>query len=53
MHVLPRNRDSAMVFLNYALYPHPTVADNVSVALNVLRMSRDETRKRVEDAAKI
>ena len=42
-----------MVFQNYALYPHMTVADNMGFALKISGMNKDEIRKRVEDAAKI
>jgi multiple sugar transport system ATP-binding protein len=49
----PKERDIAMVFQNYALYPHMTVADNMGFALKISGMKKDEIRKRVEDAAKI
>ncbi|HWC08211.1 MAG TPA: ATP-binding cassette domain-containing protein, partial [Solirubrobacterales bacterium] len=49
----PRDRDIAMVFQNYALYPHMTVADNMGFALKISKMNKDEIRKRVEEAAKI
>jgi multiple sugar transport system ATP-binding protein len=52
-HLPPKNRDIAMVFQNYALYPHMTVADNMGFALKIAGMSKDEIRKRVEEAAKI
>jgi multiple sugar transport system ATP-binding protein len=42
-----------MVFQNYALYPHMTVADNMGFALKIAGMPKDEIRKRVEEAAKI
>ena len=42
-----------MVFQNYALYPHMTVADNMGFALKISGMNKDEIRKRVEEAAKI
>jgi multiple sugar transport system ATP-binding protein len=42
-----------MVFQNYALYPHMTVADNMGFALKISGMKKEETRKRVEEAAKI
>jgi multiple sugar transport system ATP-binding protein len=49
----PKDRDVAMVFQNYALYPHMTVADNMGFALKIAGMKKEEIRKRVEDAAKI
>ncbi|MEX5718429.1 ABC transporter ATP-binding protein [Geodermatophilus maliterrae] len=52
-HVAPKERDIAMVFQNYALYPHMTVADNMGFALKIARMNRDEIRRQVVDAAKI
>ena len=48
-----RDRDIAMVFQNYALYPHMTVAENMGFALKIAKISADERRQRVEDAAKI
>src|SRR3954452_3927803 len=52
-HLPPKERDIAMVFQNYALYPHMTVADNMGFALKISGMKKEETRKRVEEAAKI
>src|SRR3712207_3147781 len=52
-HLAPKDRDIAMVFQNYALYPHMTVADNMGFALKISGMNKDEIRKRVEEAAKI
>jgi multiple sugar transport system ATP-binding protein len=52
-HLAPKDRDIAMVFQNYALYPHMTVADNMGFALKIAGMNKDEIRKRVEEAAKI
>ncbi len=52
-HVPPKDRDIAMVFQNYALYPHMTVADNMGFALKIAGMKQDEIRKRVEEAAKV
>ncbi|HEV2370025.1 MAG TPA: sn-glycerol-3-phosphate ABC transporter ATP-binding protein UgpC, partial [Acidimicrobiales bacterium] len=49
----PRDRDVAMVFQNYALYPHMTVAENIGFALRVRRLGREEARARVEDAARV
>ncbi len=49
----PKDRDIAMVFQNYALYPHMTVADNMAFALKMAKVSPEERKKRVDDAAKI
>ncbi len=49
----PKDRDVAMVFQNYALYPHMTVADNMGFALKIASVSKDEINKRVKEAAKI
>jgi multiple sugar transport system ATP-binding protein len=49
----PRDRDIAMVFQNYALYPHMTVFDNMAFPLTLRKFSRDEIRRRVEKAAGI
>ena len=49
----PRERDIAMVFQNYALYPHMTVYRNIAFALKIRKMPSEEIRKRVEDAARI
>ena len=49
----PAERDIAMVFQNYALYPHKTVAANMSFALKMARMSKTEIDARVERAADI
>ncbi len=49
----PKDRDIAMVFQNYALYPHMTVADNIGFALKLAKRPKDEIKKRVEDAAKL
>ncbi len=51
--VLPKDRDIAMVFQNYALYPHMTVYDNMAFALKIRKMSKDEIKRRVTEAAKI
>ena len=51
--VQPKDRDIAMVFQNYALYPHMTVADNMGFALKIAGMPKAEIRTRVEGAAKI
>jgi len=52
-NVPPKDRDIAMVFQNYALYPHMTVADNMAFALKMAKVPADERRKRVEEAARI
>ena len=51
--VAPRDRDVAMVFQNYALYPTMTVAQNMGFALRNAGVSRADTRKQVEEAARI
>jgi len=51
--VQPKDRDIAMVFQNYALYPHMTVADNMGFALKIAGVAKAEIRERVEEAAKI
>ncbi|KUL48748.1 sugar ABC transporter ATP-binding protein [Streptomyces sp. NRRL F-4489] len=52
-HLPPKDRDIAMVFQNYALYPHMTVADNMGFALKIAGVPKAEIRQKVEDAAKI
>jgi multiple sugar transport system ATP-binding protein len=52
-HLAPKDRDIAMVFQNYALYPHMTVAENMGFALKIKGTPKDEIRTRVEEAAKI
>jgi multiple sugar transport system ATP-binding protein len=47
----PKDRDVAMVFQNYALYPHMTVAQNMGFALKVARIAKAEIRERILDAA--
>jgi multiple sugar transport system ATP-binding protein len=49
----PRERDIAMVFQNYALYPHMTVRDNMGFALKLAKEDQGEINKRVEEAARI
>lgn len=51
--VAPKDRDIAMVFQNYALYPHMTVFDNMAFGLKLRKYSKDEIKKRVEEAASI
>jgi len=52
-NVEPKNRNIAMVFQNYALYPHMTVFRNISFGLRAARLPKDEVRQRVEEAAAI
>jgi multiple sugar transport system ATP-binding protein len=52
-HMPPKDRDIAMVFQNYALYPHMTVGDNMGFALKIAGMDKGQIRTRVEEAAKI
>src|SRR3954447_2809006 len=52
-HVPPKERDIAMVFQNYALYPHLSVADNMGFALMIAKIPKDEIERRVKEAAKI
>jgi len=49
----PKDRDIAMVFQNYALYPHMTVRDNMGFALKLAGVPKDEINRKVEEAAKI
>ncbi len=49
----PKDRDIAMVFQNYALYPHMSVADNMGFALKIAGVHREERRERVVEAAKL
>ena len=51
--VQPKERDIAMVFQNYALYPHMTVADNMGLSLKLRGASKDEIDKGVKRAAEI
>ncbi len=51
--VEPKDRDIAMVFQNYALYPHMTVYDNMAFGLKIRKVDKAEIKKRVEEAAKI
>ena len=48
----PKDRDIAMVFQNYALYPHMTVRDNMGFALKLRKAPEDEIKRRVDEAAK-
>lgn len=49
----PKDRDVAMVFQNYALYPHMSVADNMGFALKIAGVDKGEIRRRVKEAARI
>ncbi|MCX7746180.1 MAG: sn-glycerol-3-phosphate ABC transporter ATP-binding protein UgpC [Clostridia bacterium] len=51
--VAPKDRDIAMVFQNYALYPHMTVFDNMAFGLKLRKTPKDEIRRRVHEAAKV
>ena len=51
--VAPKNRDIAMVFQNYALYPHMSVYDNMAFGLKLRKYSKEDIDKRVQRAAKI
>ena len=50
--VAPKDRDIAMVFQNYALYPHMTVFDNMAFGLKLRKTPKDEIKRRVEEAAR-
>ena len=52
-NVAPKDRDIAMVFQSYALYPHMTVAENMGFALKIAGKSKEERDKRVREAAKL
>lgn len=51
--VHPKERDVAMVFQNYALYPHLSVYENIAFGLRIRKTPKDEIDKKVKDAAKI
>lgn len=51
--VPPKDRNIAMVFQNYALYPHMSVFDNMAFGLKLRKMPKDEINRRVEEAAKV
>ncbi len=51
--VAPKDRDIAMVFQNYALYPHMTVFDNMAFGLKLRKTPKDEIKRRVQEAARI
>ncbi len=52
-NVAPKDRDIAMVFQNYALYPHMTVFENMAFGLKLRKTPKDEIKRRVEEAARI
>ncbi|GAA4506390.1 MULTISPECIES: ABC transporter ATP-binding protein [Nonomuraea] len=52
-HLPPKDRDIAMVFQNYALYPHMTVEENLAFGLKLRKMPKAEIQQRVQDAAKM
>ncbi|MBF8190418.1 sn-glycerol-3-phosphate ABC transporter ATP-binding protein UgpC [Nonomuraea sp. K274] len=52
-HLPPKDRDIAMVFQNYALYPHMTVEENLAFGLKLRKMPKPEIQKRVGEAAKM
>lgn len=51
--VAPKDRDVAMVFQNYALYPHLNVADNIAFGLRIRRVPKDEIERSVDEVAGI
>ena len=51
--IAPKDRDVAMVFQNYALYPHLNVAENMAFGLRIRRMPKDEIKKQIADVADI
>lgn len=51
--IAPKDRDIAMVFQNYALYPHMTVYDNMAFGLKLRKVPKDEIDRKVKEAAKI
>jgi len=51
--VAPKDRDIAMVFQSYALYPHMTVFDNMAFGLKLRKVDKQEIKQRVEGAAKV
>ncbi|WP_330184300.1 sn-glycerol-3-phosphate ABC transporter ATP-binding protein UgpC [Nocardia sp. NBC_01503] len=52
-HAEPKERDIAMVFQNYALYPHMSVAENMGFALKMAKVAKEERQQRVLEAAKL
>ena len=51
--IAPKDRDIAMVFQNYALYPHMTVFENMAFGLKLRKVPKDEIARKVEEAARI
>ena len=51
--IAPKDRDIAMVFQNYALYPHMTVFDNMAFGLKLRKVPKDEIERKVNEAARI
>ena len=51
--VAPKDRDIAMVFQNYALYPHMSVFDNMAFGLKLRKVPKEEIKRKVEEAARI
>jgi len=51
--VAPKDRDIAMVFQNYALYPHMSVFDNMAFGLKLRKMDKEEIKRRVDEAARV
>ncbi|MBQ4247526.1 MAG: ATP-binding cassette domain-containing protein, partial [Ruminococcus sp.] len=51
--VAPKDRDIAMVFQNYALYPHMTVFENMAFGLKLRKVPKDDIARKVEEAARI
>jgi multiple sugar transport system ATP-binding protein len=52
-HLPPKERDIAMVFQNYALYPHMSVAENMAFSLKMAKVPKEERMQRVQEAAKL
>src|SRR3954449_6545351 len=52
-HLPPKERDIAMVFQNYALYPHMSVAENMAFSLKMAKVGKEERMQRVQEAAKL
>ncbi len=52
-HMAPKDRDIAMVFQNYALYPHMSVAENMAFSLKMAKVGKEERMTRVKEAAKL
>ena len=51
--IAPKDRDIAMVFQSYALYPHMTVRDNIGFSLKLKKVPADEIKRKVDEAAEI